>query len=162
MKIGVISDSHNNLSALEKALVIFSEEKVDTILHAGDIENPEHICIFDQFTLYLARGNCDDLQSLKKICKQCSQPEASSFHELELCGKKIFLFHGDDSLLYREALQKNVFDYIIKGHSHFAEDYLKGNTRVLNPGALYRSVNYTLGILDLQNDIWKKIDIPKE
>ena len=162
MKIGVISDSHNNLSVLEKALVVLKEEKVDTILHAGDMENSNHVSLFDDFTLYLAQGNCDDLYELKERCKEFGQPEPLKYHELELGYKRIFLFHGDDTLLYREALQRNIFDYIIKGHSHFTEDYKKGNSRVLNPGALYRSAMYTLGILDLQNNGWKKIEIPKE
>ncbi|MES0490806.1 MAG: YfcE family phosphodiesterase [Leptospirales bacterium] len=162
MKIGVISDSHNNILALEKALAIFTAKKVDTVLHAGDIENVEHVGFFDKFKLYLAQGNCDDLYSLKLACKHYSQPEPAKYHELEFDNKKIFLFHGDDSMLYRNALGQGSFDYIIKGHSHFTEDYKKGRTRVLNPGALYRSAVYTLGILDLQNDLWEKIDIPKE
>jgi len=36
MKIGVISDTHDNLPLIEKAVKIFNEKGVKLVLHAGD------------------------------------------------------------------------------------------------------------------------------
>ena len=40
MKIGIISDSHDDVDNVNKAITIFEEEKVGAIIHAGDIISP--------------------------------------------------------------------------------------------------------------------------
>jgi len=35
MKIGIISDTHDNLPQIKKAVEIFNREKVELVLHAG-------------------------------------------------------------------------------------------------------------------------------
>jgi len=40
MKIGIISDTHDNLLQIKKAVDIFNQEKVDLVLHAGDFVSP--------------------------------------------------------------------------------------------------------------------------
>ncbi|TFG49858.1 MAG: metallophosphoesterase, partial [Candidatus Brocadiia bacterium] len=40
MKFGIISDTHDNKMNVSKAADIFTDEKVDYILHAGDIVSP--------------------------------------------------------------------------------------------------------------------------
>jgi len=40
MKIGIISDSHDNLPKIEKAVQVFNKNKVDFVLHAGDFTAP--------------------------------------------------------------------------------------------------------------------------
>jgi len=40
MKVGILSDSHDNLALLKQALDILEKEKVDLILHAGDYVAP--------------------------------------------------------------------------------------------------------------------------
>ena len=40
MKIGIISDTHDNLSQIKKAVEIFNQEKVELVLHAGDFVSP--------------------------------------------------------------------------------------------------------------------------
>ena len=40
MKIGIISDTHDNMPKIAAAARVFNEEKVDLVLHAGDIISP--------------------------------------------------------------------------------------------------------------------------
>ncbi|HCL90984.1 MAG TPA: YfcE family phosphodiesterase, partial [Candidatus Atribacteria bacterium] len=40
MKIGIISDTHDNLPKIKKAVGIFNREKVELVLHAGDFVSP--------------------------------------------------------------------------------------------------------------------------
>ena len=42
--------------------------------------------------------------------------------------------------------------YMLSGHSHTAEQWQEGGTRRINPGALYRADEYTVGVLDLETD----------
>ena len=39
MKIGVVSDTHNNLKNIEIIINIFNDEKVPIVIHTGDISN---------------------------------------------------------------------------------------------------------------------------
>ena len=36
-KIGIMSDTHDRLDAVEKAIDLFNREKVEHVLHAGDL-----------------------------------------------------------------------------------------------------------------------------
>jgi putative phosphoesterase len=40
MIIGIISDSHDNLTQIKIAVDIFNREKVELVLHAGDFVSP--------------------------------------------------------------------------------------------------------------------------
>ena len=40
MQIGIISDSHDNVQALHKAVSLFNEAGVSLVLHAGDLVSP--------------------------------------------------------------------------------------------------------------------------
>ena len=40
MKIGIISDSHDDITNVNKAIGIFEEMNVESIIHAGDIISP--------------------------------------------------------------------------------------------------------------------------
>ena len=50
MKIGIISDSHDDVENVNKAIDIFEEEKVQVIIHAGDIISPPIIKEFKKLT----------------------------------------------------------------------------------------------------------------
>ena len=39
-KIGIMSDSHDNLPAIRAAVELFNREKVDLVIHAGDVGAP--------------------------------------------------------------------------------------------------------------------------
>ncbi|MEI6171408.1 MAG: YfcE family phosphodiesterase, partial [bacterium] len=40
MKLGILSDSHDHLRALERIVARFNAENVDLVLHAGDFVSP--------------------------------------------------------------------------------------------------------------------------
>ena len=46
MKIGIISDTHDDIYNVQNAIEIFIEEKVDWIIHAGDFIFPG---VIDEF-----------------------------------------------------------------------------------------------------------------
>jgi predicted phosphodiesterase len=54
------------------------------------------------------------------------------------------------------------YDYIIKGHTHFFEDYTSNNTRIINPGTLYGHDEHTIAILDAAKDKVEKIIINED
>jgi len=43
MKIGVMSDTHDNLSNLISAVDTFRRLGIDTVIHCGDLNSPEMV-----------------------------------------------------------------------------------------------------------------------
>ena len=72
MKIGIISDTHDNLPQIRKAVKVFNREKVDLVFHAGDFVSPFTALEFKNLNspLYGVFGNNDgDKLYLKEIFK---------------------------------------------------------------------------------------------
>jgi hypothetical protein len=52
MKVGLISDTHDNLPQIEKAVAFFNDKGVDFVIHAGDFVAPFSVAV-------LLKLNCD-------------------------------------------------------------------------------------------------------
>ena len=50
MKIGVVSDTHNNLKNIEIIINLFNDEKVSLVIHTGDITNANSLEKFSKLT----------------------------------------------------------------------------------------------------------------
>ncbi len=117
MKLGIISDSHDNLPALRRAVAHFKRIKVDAILHAGDYVAPFAAKLLtadelDPIPLHCVYGNNDgEKAGLKKILPQIVDGPL----RLSLGGKTIVLHHFID-WIPKDKLAGT--DIIITGHTH--------------------------------------------
>lgn len=59
MKIGLISDTHDNIENILKAVTAFKDENVDVVLHAGDYVFPKSVESFAGVKLIGVLGNND-------------------------------------------------------------------------------------------------------
>ena len=59
--------------------------------------------------------------------------------------------HGHESPPMEQALADGV-RYLCHGHTHRTIDTHRGDTRIINPGALFRAKSYTAALLDTKND----------
>ena len=61
MKIGIISDTHDDIENVQKAIEIFNAEKVDYVIHAGDYIFPGIVMEFKELNakLFGVLGNND-------------------------------------------------------------------------------------------------------
>jgi putative phosphoesterase len=149
MKIAIISDTHSRYEAIETAVQLMEERKVELILHCGDIEDAEAVWLFPGKTHFVF-GNCDtDRASLRQAMHGIGAILHEPFGRLELQGKKLAFTHGDDGRLLWDLQDRGEFDYVFHGHTHQAQDRLVGETRVINPGALHRVRTRTFVLLDL-------------
>ena len=57
MNIGIISDTHDNVEAIERATDVFAEEGVEIVVHCGDFVAPLMVGSFEAFELYGVLGN---------------------------------------------------------------------------------------------------------
>jgi len=150
MRIGVMSDSHGRMQAVEQALAILYGKGVRTVIHCGDIDDASTVRLFAGWNAHFVLGNCDvDREILEETMEEINASLHEPFGTLELEGRKIGFIHGHIDSLMREMKRNGSFDFLFHGHTHKPDDYQFGSTRVVNPGALHRAVPKTFISLDL-------------
>ncbi len=154
MKIGVISDTHDNLPMVEKAITRLNNENVNLTLHAGDYTSPFVIPKFIALNCHLIGvfGNNDgDHELLKKRFSETENCEVRGrFAAVEVEGFKIALLHGDETELLDALVNSQGFDAVICGHTHIPVNKVKGKTLILCPGEVcgYLYGKATVALLD--------------
>ncbi|MEM5810062.1 MAG: YfcE family phosphodiesterase [Candidatus Aenigmatarchaeota archaeon] len=139
MKIAIISDTHDNLINIQKAMDFIKKEDVGVIIHCGDVSNLftlNEILKNFQGEFYLSLGNADD-DSLKdkEILKKSKNLKIyENFGEFEMEGKKIAFSHFPQVCQNLSQLQK--YDFVFYGHTHKPLEEKIGKTRLINPGNL--------------------------
>ena len=156
MKIGIISDTHDDVDNINKAIDIFHENKVETVIHAGDIVSPPMIKEFQRLTknnvqFFGVFGNNDgERKGLERMFDSIGGKLLGETGKIEIDGLKIGIYHGTDPKKKEKMINSNKFDVFICGHTHkrFPEnEKIKkiGKTIVLNPGTAHSSakMHYT-------------------
>ncbi len=154
MLIGAISDTHDNLSLIEKAVQALNEQKVGLVLHAGD-----YVAGF--VVPKLAKLNCPligvfgnndgDHELLKKRFSETANCTINDrFTQITIESYRIALLHGHETELLNVIVDSGYFNAVIHGHSHNLRIEQKGKTLSLNPGELcgYLTGKSTVAILD--------------
>lgn len=151
-----MSDSHDNMEAIKKAVKFFNEKKVKAVLHAGDIVSPFTVRAFQELEskLYLVFGNNDgDRLVLSKWFGEIGAEVCGDFADLTIDGLHIALLHGTNETLVKALAESGNFDVVIRGHTHEPGVKLVGNTHVINPGecagVLYGKA--TVAVLEIGN-----------
>lgn len=166
MRIGLISDTHDEEHTLSMALARFRQAQVRTVLHAGDVTSAFTLKLLADFDVWIARGNMDHDPKLALAVAECFGAERlARTHDLSFNGARIVMTHGD-SWQRLEALIRTPADdgrrrYVVHGHTHAPNDETIGATRVINPGAigLTRWRCATCAILDLTTDDLQWIEL---
>jgi putative phosphoesterase len=154
MLIGIISDTHDNLPLIDKAVKRLNGEKVALVLHAGDYVAPFVIPKFKALNAKLIGvfGNNDgDHELLRKRFSECENCEIRGrFAEIDADGFKIALLHGDETELLEALVNCGGFDAVVHGHLHATGSRQKGKTMVVNPGEVcgYLTGKSTIALLD--------------
>ena len=154
MLIGAISDTHDNLPMVEKAVRRLNDEKVELVLHAGDYVAPFVIPYFKALNAKLIGvfGNNDgDHELLKKRFSETENCEIRGrFAEVDVEGFKIALLHGDEAELLNALINHGGFDAVVHGHAHATVTRRNETTLIVNPGEVcgYLTGKATLALLD--------------
>jgi len=153
MKIGLMSDTHDRLDAVEKAIDFFNREGVKHVLHAGDLVSPFVAPKFANLKakLYYVWGNNEgDREFVRVRFGELGVKPLGDFAGLEFNGRKIALLHGTHEEVVEALLKSGTFDVVVRGHTHRAE--ISGKKPLLiNPGEVcgYLSNRQTIALLDL-------------
>lgn len=161
MQIGVVSDTHNNQKNIDKIITLFNEEKVNLVIHTGDITNSDSLERFSKLDKELVGvyGNNDRNEAgLGETAKNNNFLFQEPPKILTLCNKNIAIFHEPDPI--EDFLsQNNNTDVVLHGHTHRYRSETINGVLFFNPGecAGMRAGNNAIGILNLKNLQTKRI-----
>lgn len=165
MLVGLISDTHDNLPMVEKAVNLLNEAKVELVLHAGDYTSPFTIPKFKALNCRLIGvfGNNDgDHDLLRKRFSETQNCEVRGlFAEVDAGGFKIALLHGEETELQNALVNCGGFDAVVSGHTHISVNKVKSKTMVICPGEVcgYLYGKPTLALLNTAKREAKIVEI---
>jgi len=165
MKIGILSDTHGNVSVTATAAARFSRTGVGAVFHCGDIGGmdvlaelagvmePLHVPVHAVF------GNVDLHSSdWKFFPTNVGVQLHGRFGDIPCAGRRIALIHSDDARLFNKTVAGGEYDLVLSGHTHAVHDIKRGRTRCINPGTAGRGSPNTCAVLDLETG---KLDVIK-
>ena len=166
MKVGILSDTHDNLVAIGEAVEIFNDAGIELLIHAGDFISPFTSQPFKKLKAPLVGvfGNNDgDKLLLKKYYKSEGVGELyEDPYEFDFADKKILVTHKPQ--IVEPLTTSGRYDAVIFGHTHKAviEQYSgrtenREKTWMINPGECcgYLTGRKTVALLDFAIDAAK-------
>ena len=155
-KIAIISDTHNNYPLGERVRDILKKEKINFIIHCGDIGEPNYLKeIFKGFNIRGVLGNMDD--GYGEIEEYNDLPNIVVYKNIGeeiINNKKIAFNHFPD--IAKKLAKTKKYDFVFYGHTHKPWEEKVENCILLNPGNVtgtyYRS---TFAIYDFKKDAFE-------
>jgi putative phosphoesterase len=152
VKIGVISDTHDNLINIRKAVAAFTSRRVDVILHGGDFCSPFTLPEFAPLTekgvkMHAIFGNNDGDRVLLTKRGEGFCTFRDGVYVLTLDGRRIAMMHYPD--VAEDLFRAGTFDLVVYGHNHQAK--VEGTEKkLLNPGTCsgYLAPRATVAVVD--------------
>lgn len=138
MRLGLISDTHDDTHNLKIALDRLREEGVGQLIHCGDMTSAGTARLLRGWPVIYVEGNMDrEAEAVRQAVRELDPANfvGVSF-EGEFGRARIAVTHGHLQSEIERLLEADTFDYLLLGHTHRRRDERIGRTRVINPGAL--------------------------
>ena len=147
MRIGIVSDTHDDLAAVEAAVALFEREGVDAVVHCGDFVAPFSVTPFDAgFDFYAVRGNNDGEWAIQSTVDSfgtyLGEAGTLSFEEGSVVNTDdpdagdIAITHGTSGIVVDALVDCGDYDYVFHGHTHAHGVEERDGTVRVNPGGL--------------------------
>jgi len=176
MKIGIISDSHDHIKNLAKAIQYLNSQSVELIYHCGDWISPSTIRFLfleckpkAQVKGVLGNNHGDILRTLKRIQENnILVTLEQNFLQDKVDGKNIAVYHGQDKGITQALIRSSLYHVVFTGHTHKAVNQIVNKTLHLNPGGISDdqdskiSDNQSLAIYDTKSNKARIIKFLKE
>ena len=122
MKIGIVSDTHDNWPTLDRVLAHLSDQGIETLIHCGDVCAPLTLGhLLDQYSgeVHLVLGNVDGdpfLMATRFGEKPNLHLHGAERAELDLGGRSLAVQHYPG--LARGLAATGAYDAVFYGHDH--------------------------------------------
>jgi len=135
--IGLLADSHDHVTLLQKAVQICNQNQVGLVLHAGDYVAPFALSVLEELNgPYLGVFGNNDREKIGLENRSGGRVKPGPRH-LEIGSRHLLLAHdlervwGKGSSL---ASSNRSLDIMVHGHTHRPEVRREGSTLLVNPG----------------------------
>ncbi|MCE5271613.1 metallophosphoesterase [bacterium] len=135
MLVGIMSDSHDNLPLVGRAVEFFNSEGCDLVLHAGDIISPFSIAKLGELKcpFRAVYGNNDgEKVGLKLKAASVGGSIDNPPITVEADGLKIRMLHDCDN--WQAEAAAGGADVVVFGHTHQVVVEQEGEAIGINPG----------------------------
>ena len=151
MKIGVVSDTHNNLKNVGRIVELFNEAEVERVIHTGDITQAKTLDVFAHLNapLWGVFGNNDqERESLEAAANEHGFAFQDPPVELVWQGRRIVVVH--DPMEFEGALMSD-HSLALHGHTHLYRYESRNGQVMFNPGECAGHLQgfNAIGVLDL-------------
>lgn len=159
--IAIISDTHENIPLIRKAMGIIKNEQVDLLIHCGDVVSPSTLKEFEGVPFKFVLGNNDgELRGLTIFANKLGFEIPTFWIDFEHEQKRFLVIHDVEDKYVKERIDAQDFDYVLCGHTHVRRDERVGKTRIINPGALcFRTTTPGFAFLDTKTDFLRFVDL---
>ena len=134
MRIGVVSDTHNNLKNCRRIVRLFNEASVDAVVHTGDITQAKTLAVFAALDapLYGVFGNNDqERDALHATAREHRFRFQDPPLDLVWSGRRIVVVH--DPREFQGTLAPE-HDLALHGHTHMLRTERTAHQLIFNPG----------------------------
>ncbi len=151
MRIGVVSDTHNNLKNVRRIVELFNAADVQRVIHTGDISQAKTLEVLAGLHAPVTGvfGNND--QERESLAAAIATHGMSFFDpplELRWHNRSILVAHDPLEL---EGVHSNAQDLVLHGHTHRQRIEQRDHQLIFNPGecAGHMQGFNAIGIVDL-------------
>lgn len=160
-RVGILSDTHENVRIMRKAIAVLNARAPLCVIHCGDIISPPVLELFRGLPMKFVYGNNDGERSgLRKKCVELGFNPIDDTLTFTLAGKRFFVNHGTRSSAIDDAVSSQQYDYVLHGHTHEKRNERVGITSVINPGALFSADTYSIAFLEVESGVVEFVEIP--
>ncbi len=151
MRIGIVSDTHNNIRNVHRIVALFNHARVERVIHTGDITKAGTLEVFAHLEapLYGVFGNNDqERDPLESTIAALDFEFREPPFELEWHGRRIIVVH--DPLEFDGTLTPH-HDLALHGHTHMHRLERDDGQLIFNPGECaghMKGLN-AVGVVDL-------------
>ncbi|MCX7847367.1 MAG: metallophosphoesterase [bacterium] len=134
MLVGIMSDTHDHMGKIRRAVAEMRAAGVEVVLHAGDFISPLTFdCMKDLgVPLHGVYGNNDGETLLLQERYAAIGGLHARFFKIRLDGLRFIVTH-DDTVVDSLA-RSGDYDVVVYGHTHRVDVRKVGGTDVINPG----------------------------
>ena len=139
MKLGIISDTHDHLNHVHRAVELFRNHGIDLLLHAGDYTSPPVIKALAGLPAAGVFGNNDgEKLGIARTFEKIGGTFEGDFLKIDIAGQQpVAVYHGTVPEIKEALGHCGLYLAVITGHTHVIENRLIGKTRMLNPGSAH-------------------------
>lgn len=163
MRVGILSDTHDELARTRVAVRLLRDAGAEALIHCGDLASPPIVVALSALPCWFTLGNhdADAVPALRQAAAEFGPVCLGWGGVIDLAGRRVGVTHGHMTTDVRRVLAESP-DYLLSGHSHAASDCVTGMVRRINPGALHRAAEFTVALLDLATGELRVLQVTEE